>query len=547
MNPPIKAACKIIPVIALVVCSFHSCNTGQPSKTQTGSSPAHIRSAYAIIDPTYNAEHLVPEPDVSPGAPWLYGPVELESWKHQQMQVSSKAVAHNGNYPGVYHVPFRQVSYRCRLSPEVELPDRVEIRSNAAIIVWLGEKEVFSGDLSERSHTVDLAAGINGSRVLLVKASAEAEPPALLIENGPFFTASGTWEWNDGITGWQAAAAFPQTQSGVLPHQMEMPEVILKPEKREGILYDFGRELIGYVTFHCDGSPSVIVGESVTEALDTIVSHHEQILTLTMTGQGEWTSKHPLAFRYLQILGKDPAEVRCRAQFWPTQYKGAFACSDSLLTRIWMAAAYTHRLNKYEFMLDGIKRDRLPWIDNMKISSAVEAYTFGDPEILKRAISVLGRESDKSSINNIIDYDALWVISQDAFQLNFDDPGFLRQEWPRIYAMIERIAATCDANGLRRWPQGSWTFIDWVSGWDKNMVEQVMRLLTGDSAEPVNSPSMICYEIQTLAETGKAAEALLKLKKIWGAMLDAGATTFWEGYDERETGDDIYRFYDRPG
>jgi len=76
--------------------------------------------------------------------------------------------------------------------------------------------------------------------------------------------------------------------------------------------------------------------------------------------------------------------------------------------------------------------------------------------------------------------------------------------------------------------------------------EGVMRLLTGDSAEPVNSPSMISYEIQTLAETGKAAEALLKLKKIWGAMLQAGATTFWEGYDERETGDDIYRFYDRP-
>ena len=29
-------------------------------------------------------------------------------------------------------------------------------------------------------------------------------------------------------------------------------------------------------------------------------------------------------------------------------------------------------------------------------------------------------------------------------------------------------------------------------------------------------------------------------------MLDAGATTFWEGYDAAEKGNDRYRFYGRP-
>ena len=261
----------------------------------------------------------------------------------------------------------------------------------------------------------------------------------------------------------------------------------------------------------------------------------------------------------------------------------------------------------------------------MMISSQVEAMTFQDPEIIRRTLAVLGRASDRSSINNIIDYDCLWLISQDAYQLHFNDPVFLREEWPRIEAMIDRIAATCDLAGLRRWPSGAWIFIDWVPGWDKNMAEQVMwwwglksgirlaecmndqvaaarwtgmqetleatlrrkawdpvagdwtdpvkqipptrhgnllsmvsgltqpdqaegvmRILTDTISEPINSPSMITYRIRALSMTGKQKEALQTLRTIWGAMLDAGTTTFWEGYDPDERGDQIYRFYDRP-
>ncbi|MFA5814460.1 MAG: alpha-L-rhamnosidase C-terminal domain-containing protein [Bacteroidales bacterium] len=609
-----------IRIVLILVCVLVSCKTERPNNTK-----AHRQSAFSVIDPTYSSDRPVPEPDRKEGAPWLYGPVELESWKLQQMRISSKKAAINGFYPGVYHEPITKVLFRCILFTDTEVPSQLEFQTNGEVKVFYQGKEIYSHLSISELHQVNLPGGSAGKKELLIQVTTEAEPPAILIEKGLFATSNDRWEWKGGITGWQAAAPFPQTRSGVLPHQMKIPEMNLKPEKREGVLYDFGRELIGYVTFRCEGKPSMIVGESATEARDTVVSHHEQTLTMVKTGADTWVSEHPLAFRYLQILSKNPSEVQCRAQFWPVQYKGAFACSDKKLTQIWMTSAYTHRINKYEFLLDGIKRDRLPWIDNMKISSAVEAYTFADPEILRRTISVLGRESDKSSINNIVDYDALWLISQDAYQVYFDDPGFLRQEWPRIYNMIERMAKKCDPNGLLRWPQGSWTFIDWVSGWDKNMAEQVMwywaqeagirlaermgdegtiktwtlrvdalekylrkkawdselkawtdpdkkinptrhanllsmvsglskpdqfdgimKVLEGSIAEPVNSPSMIFYEIQTLAEMGKQGEALAKLKEIWGTMLDFGSTSFWEGFDAREKGDEAYRFYDRP-
>lgn len=565
-------------------------------------SEAHRRSEFAVIDPVYSVNKIVPGRDIMEGAPWLYGPVEMESWKHQKMRKSSKAVAYHGHYPGVYHVPFKTAHFRFRPDDDCGRSEIPPFKSN-------GRSKVFFDD--------------EGYLVFHLETS--GEPPCLLIEKGIFATDQPAWEWKAEGTNWHPAARHPQTASGVMPHEAEMPEVIINPLEQTGSLYDFGRELIGYVCMTSDTKPRIIAGESMPEALDTVVSNHEQTLTIVRAGDRLWMSKYPLAFRYLQVIGCRPDKVYARAQFWPSAYRGAFACSDSLLTRIWMAAAYTHRLNKYQFMLDGIKRDRLPWVDNMKISSAVEALTFGDPEIIRRTLSVLGRASDQSSINNIVDYDALWLISQEAFQLHFGDTAFLKQEWSRIYAMVERIAGSCDENGLRRWPQGSWTFIDWVEGWDKNMSEQVMwwwaqesavrlaermgeravaglwsqradqlkaylnhqawdqgiqawtdpdktisptrhgnllsivsglsspeqingaiRILTDTLSEPLNSPSMLTYQIMALNRNGFQKQALEVLRSVWGAMLESGSTTFWEGYDEQETDNEIYRFYGRP-
>ncbi len=603
-------------------CQFGSEEANSPD--QQLQTAAHEKSAFAIIDPTYCIEEPRPEPDIRQGAPWRYGAVELECWRHQLMRVSSKEVARHGHYPGVYHEPFTDVTFRFKIPEETGFPCSVEFKCVGDVVVKAGQTRLFQDASSRDKHQFVIKEDDLAGEYLTFELSTQGEPPGLLVETGSFSTANENWEWKGANTKWQKPARHAQTRSGVFPHLKEIPEVEIRPVKKEGVLYDFGRELIGYVSFTCDGDPSIIVGESVTEALDTVVTNHEQTLTLDRQGKNRWVSKYPLAFRYLHIPGENPSDIKCHARFWPAQYKGAFACSDERLTRIWMVSAYTHRLTKYHFMLDGLKRDRLPWIDNMKTSSAVEAYTFADPELIKRTISVLGRASDKSSINGIVDYDALWIISQDAFQLYFDDPDFLKQEWPRIVAMIERKRELCDENGLLSWPENAWLFIDWVSfdrymseqimwywaqrsairlakrmeawdlagkwqkqadhlagwlhenAWDEekeawtdpvnhsgitrhanllSMVsrlskpyqyEGVMNVITGTETEPLNSPSMISYQIHALAETGSREKALTQLREIWGAMLDFGATTFWEGFDPGEKIPEIYRFYGRP-
>jgi len=158
---------------------------------------------------------------------------------------------------------------------------------------------------------------------------------------------------------------------------------------------------------------------------------------------------------YLRITGAEPSEIECRALFHPVQYRGAFACSDERLTRIWMHSAYTHRLCQPDFVLDGIRRDRLPWVDNMILSAAVESYAFGDPELLRRTLTVMGRTAGTSDINGIVDYNFLWVIGHDALQRYFADTAYLRREWPRINEAGNLRALTSAATVLvrRAWRQ----------------------------------------------------------------------------------------------
>ena len=78
--------------------------------------------------------------------------------------------------------------------------------------------------------------------------------------------------------------------------------------------------------------------------------------------------------------------------------------ADTLLNDIWFKSAYTLRLCMHEFLMDGIKRDRLPWAGDLAMSMMVNAYTFADREIVRRTIAMLGREGiAQTDINDIAD------------------------------------------------------------------------------------------------------------------------------------------------
>ena len=62
---------------------------------------------------------------------------------------------------------------------------------------------------------------------------------------------------------------------------------------------------------------------------------------------------------------------------------------------------------------------------------------------------------------------------------------------------------------------------------------------------PIVTPYMQFYELETLCVLGRRTSVTKKVLSYWGGMLDLGATTFWELYDPRESGDQHYAMYGR--
>lgn len=419
-------------------------------------SEAHKRSAFAIIDPLYqNGKAPL---DVNPDFYWLYGRSEMECWRLQVLRQRVEKARLNVNYPGKYHLPFTSVKFRLKSDAKAAL-QALDFKAVGHVRVLIDGKPGYTGEASEKTHHLDIP---NTWENIVFELTSNEEPPALQLSEKQLAYRYGQWEWMAEDVEWQPAQWFADNGTSTPPHQLELPEKTLQAEKTDGFLYDFGREVFGRVSISSNTKPFITVGESVPEALDTTSSGFEQDVTMISQGNGKWISANPVAFRYVKVHRGNVDQMLAQIVETPVSYRGAFACSDTVLTKIWMNSAYTLRLCMQDFLLDGIKRDRLPWTGDMVMSMLVNAYTFADKEIVRRSLVALGREGIKESdINGIIDYSLWWIIAQEYYQLYYGDSLHLQQEWPKIKETFRLLQARTDKKGFLP-SDDSWLFIDWV-------------------------------------------------------------------------------------
>ena len=156
-------------------------------------------------------------------------------------------------------------------------------------------------------------------------------------------------------------------------------------------MLDAGAPILGRPIPAPGPRPVVSSGESPEEALaDGTV--HETRHDLVELPDGGWTTRHRLGFRYLAVRSDvAPDEVAVQASVPAVDRPGAFACSDDRLTRIWASAQYTLRLCMQGLMIDGIKRDRMPWAGDQALSTLANAFAVGDGGIVADGLVALGR------------------------------------------------------------------------------------------------------------------------------------------------------------
>jgi alpha-L-rhamnosidase len=82
---------------------------------------------------------------------------------------------------------------------------------------------------------------------------------------------------------------------------------------------------------------------------------------------------------------------------------------------------------------------------------------------------------------------------------------------------------------------------------DPKQSEDVKKyVLMNDSVQKITTPYMRFYELAALCEIGQHKYVTKEILDYWGAMVDLGATTFWEVYNPKEKGNEHLAMYGRP-
>lgn len=300
-------------------------------------------------------------------------------------------------------------------------------------------------------------------------------------------------------------------------------------------------------------------------------------------------------FRFVKLEAVDTditvTVIKAEPDIKDIEYKGSFECNDERLNKIWQTGAYTVHLNMHDYVWDGIKRDRLVWIGDLNPEIATIKAVFGFDESVPNSLDFAKREFPPTSwINTFPSYSMWWIINHYEWYMQNGDIQYLKEQLGYISVLIDQAVLWIKSDDKEQ----AKIFVDWSSRADTqaaligvyavmykafntakdiftlfDMGEEIkkcqaaakmiedMNLQPPDqkqiagicgyagvedcetlnreilSVKPLEGLSTFFgyYVLLTRGNAGDIDGALEVIRKYWGAMLDMGATTFWEDFD----------------
>ncbi len=285
-------------------------------------------------------------------------------------------------------------------------------------------------------------------------------------------------------------------------------------------------------------------------------------------------------------------EVRVISTIRDIPYEGSFHSSDERLNKIWEVGAYTVHLNMQDYLWDGIKRDRLVWVGDLHPEVATVNAVFGYNDVVPKSLD-LARDATPLPgwMCGISTYSMWWIILHHDWYMHHGNLKYLAEQKPYLQGLVKQIVEKVkdgkeDMNGNR--------FLDWPSSEDPKAIHaglQALAILSLERAAEISEAlhdvdtKKLCeetvaamrkyvpehnnskqaaallanvdlldaekaydqvlsiggsqnfstfygyYMLEAMAKAGKYEEALAIINEFWGAMLDLGATTFWEDFN----------------
>ena len=299
-------------------------------------------------------------------------------------------------------------------------------------------------------------------------------------------------------------------------------------------------------------------------------------------------------FRFLRIDLVTGGEVgfefvRAVSLMRPMKATGAFRSSDERLNCVFDTAVRTVHLCCQEYLWDGIKRDRLVWAGDMHpetmtilnvfgadsvlsdsidylaavtpsdrwmhgmptytlwwIRNLAEWYRYtGDVEYVRRHADYLektfdlvlsGMKNGEWRAGNFLDWPtrhngkAAWAGTQGLALVTARETAFLAELAGRAPLAAKARALAAELARLRPDPNGEKSAAAMLALSGLREPKEMFAQVLGANGHDGVSTFYGYYMIEAMSAAGESQRALDTVRDYWGAMLDVGATSFWEDF-----------------
>jgi len=286
-------------------------------------------------------------------------------------------------------------------------------------------------------------------------------------------------------------------------------------------------------------------------------------------------------------------EIRAAFTYRDIPYVGSFRSNDERLNKIWMTGAYTVHLNMQDYIWDGIKRDRLVWIGDLHPEVMTVNSVFGYNEVIPKSLDLI-RDTTPLPVwmNGISSYSLWWLLCHRDWYYYQGDKEYLAQQKEYMTGLLNHLFTKIGDDGKENLDGNR--FLDWPSSPNQEGIGaglQGLMLMTMDAgaelmtelgdkamvnkcreksallkkyvpdhnglkqgaalmaisglADPATMNKDVIsvggsrnfstfygyYMLRAMAQAGDYQGAIDRMREYWGAMLDLGATTFWEDFN----------------
>ena len=259
---------------------------------------------------------------------------------------------------------------------------------------------------------------------------------------------------------------------------------VIHPSKKGDIeiFLDFGKEYIGYFELDVDAPAGTKIDfNGIEEIEDGKRIHYTEGAEIGMRyicrdGRQNYTSYMRRGYRYLKILFRDmTGPVRVRSiktlfSVYPSIERGAFDCSDSLLTRIWEVGRHTLRCCSEDTFTDCPTYEQTFWVGDARNEALINFAAYGDGPLARRCAELPAESLFRSPItesqvpsgwdNILTAWSLLWIQAVEEYWLYSGEMDYLKGIYPSVRTSLKNIRTQfTDERGL--FSIAEWNMFDW--------------------------------------------------------------------------------------